>query len=217
MPQPVEEYTDERLDLLSPWDPLSRSGSSARTSDELYFGDSVSEGSHFRSGAEVVTQQGLSSNMNPKYESSLAGPIQETSGYQKFLTAEDKTSLQKLLVMDLELATAMRLSVLENQAKAASEKREDEAIMTHLKRWDEEIERLKGWSKAFDNSLGAKPSEAETKKQFSIFEQLAKIGSAFSTFTKFLTSPSFRRLSALNGRVSRLISTLLLLRVLSIL
>jgi hypothetical protein len=45
-----------------------------------------------------------------------------------------------------------------------------------------EIQRLKGWSDVFHKSLGSEPSVAETKRLYSIFEQLAKIGGTFGTW-----------------------------------
>jgi hypothetical protein len=103
-----------------------------------------------------------------------------TSGYQRFLSSEDKKSLQDLLATDLELATAAKLSLEESRAKAAKEKRNEEPLISQINSLDKEIKRLDGWSAAFDISLSANPSESEIKKQWSMFEQLAKIGSTFS-------------------------------------
>jgi hypothetical protein len=188
-PRHIEESIDDRL--YSP----DRSASSAHMSDTLDFTESAANRTHVRSKteAEAPTPLEPAVTMNPKLESPLTRPVHGASGYQKWLPAEDKKSLQNLLAMDLELATAMRLSLVESQAKAAREKREYEALMSQIKSWDNEIQRLKDWSEAFEGSLGAQPSEAETVKQYSIFEQLAKIGSAFSTLTIFLVSQSCAR------------------------
>jgi hypothetical protein len=98
-------------------------------------------------------------------------------------------SMQDLLTMDLELATALRLSLIEAQER---EKREDEAAMPQIREWDDEIKRLKDWSEAFEmfeKNIGSTPSESEMKKQYSIFEQLAKIGRTFGKLTS--APPSF--------------------------
>jgi hypothetical protein len=163
-------------------------------SDTLDFGGSVAENTLVipKVRAEAVTQVERDINIYPKPKDPFLVPIQGTSDYQKWLSAEDKKSIQNLLDVDIELATALRLSLVESQAKAAREKRESEALMSQIKSWDDEIRRLKDWSEVFDISLGAKPSEAETRKQYSIIERLAKIGGAFSTLTTFLVSVLFQ-------------------------
>jgi hypothetical protein len=200
-PRHVEEFTDDML--YSP----GRSAFSAHMSDTLDFAESAANRTHVRSKAEaeVLTPLEQAVTMNPKFESPLTRPVQGASGYQKWLSTEDKKSLQNLLAMDLELATAVRLSLVESQAKAAREKQEYETLLSQIKSWDNEIQRLKDWSEAFEVSLGAQPSEAETMKQYSIFEQLAKIGSAFSTLTIFLVFANFCLLPVLYSREHHLI------------
>jgi hypothetical protein len=92
---------------------------------------------------------------------------------------EQQQSIQDIVTMDLELATALRLSLVESQEQAARDRHETAAIMTQLKEWDEEIGRLKSWSELFEIHLGPSPSEAETKRLYSAYEQLAKIGRIF--------------------------------------
>jgi len=95
--------------------------------------------------------------------------------------SQSQASLEEVIAMNLELATAMHLSLIDAQAEAAKEQHEDKEAMVQVKEWDQEIKRLRDWSHAFNKSLGFAPSEEETTRLYTIFEQLAKIGGAFGT------------------------------------
>jgi hypothetical protein len=84
-----------------------------------------------------------------------------------------------LLNMDFELAVAIRASLVDAKEQAIEEKRRDAEIMKQIQLWDYEIQRLRDWSNAFEKSLQSKASDSDVKKQYLIFEQLAKIGSTF--------------------------------------
>jgi ribonuclease D len=90
--------------------------------------------------------------------------------------------------MDLELAAALRLSLVEMQTQESKEKQQDHEIMAQLQEWDAEIQRLKGWSDVFYKSLGTEPSEAEVKRLYSIFEQLARIGATFGALIQYIST-----------------------------
>lgn len=89
--------------------------------------------------------------------------------------------------MGLELATALRLSLIEMQMQESKEKHQDQEIMGQPQEWDAEIQRLKGWSDVFHKTLRAEPSEAETKRLYSIFEQLARIGGTFGALMQYMS------------------------------
>jgi hypothetical protein len=97
-------------------------------------------------------------------------------------------SLQDIVTMDLELATALRLSLVELQMRESQEQQEDQEIMAQLQEWDYEIQRLKSWSDAFYRNVESETSEIETKRLYSIFEQLAKIGGSFGRLIYFKMS-----------------------------
>ncbi|KAF4620190.1 hypothetical protein G7Y89_g14631 [Cudoniella acicularis] len=55
-----------------------------------------------------------------------------------------QASLQDIVTMGIELATTLRLSLVESQKQASREQREDMEILAQLKERDEEVEQLKG-------------------------------------------------------------------------
>lgn len=124
----------------------------------------------------IITEQ-KSREDGPKRSAGAA--VRPRRPRNKSFTDERQRALQDIVTMDLELATALRLSFLEAESQAAREKQKDKEIMTQLKEWDEEIERLESWSSLFENSIRSGSSEAETIRIYSVFEQLAKIGQAF--------------------------------------
>ncbi|KAL5327696.1 hypothetical protein ACEPPN_005399 [Leptodophora sp. 'Broadleaf-Isolate-01'] len=121
--------------------------------------------------------------------SAISPLIQSSAGLRrqprpsKPKTRLHQASLQEIVAMDLELATALRLSLNEEQERLAQNEDEEfavELMAVQLKEWDQEISRLRKWSDAFENSLDSSTSEPDTDRLYSIFEQLAKISGTFA-------------------------------------
>jgi hypothetical protein len=147
--------------------------------DELDFRDQSSEVGFSRKGKEAASVTQKPPDQKPS-------PFRRRPKAQAYRDPRQK-SLQDIVTMDLELATALRLSLIEMQAQESKEKQQDQEIMAHLQECDAEIERLKGWSDVFHKSLGAEPSEAEAKRLYSIFEQLARIAGAFGALIQYIS------------------------------
>jgi hypothetical protein len=95
-------------------------------------------------------------------------------------------SLKSVLDTDLKLAETIKASLIksipsgkmppgDSQATEAFENAQEET--SH---WGHEIQRLKDWSTAFEESIGDETSSEQMEKQHLIFQQLAKIAAAFS-------------------------------------
>ncbi|KAH8769390.1 hypothetical protein F5882DRAFT_508986 [Hyaloscypha sp. PMI_1271] len=141
--------------------------------DELDFWGQPNEVEFSRKGKEAA-----SGSQKPPHQKPL--PLRRGRKAQAHRDPR-QISLRDIVTMDLELAAALRLSLVEMQTQESKEKQQDHEVMAQLQEWDAEIQRLKAWSGVFYKSLGTEPSEAEVKRLYSIFEQLARIGATFAS------------------------------------
>ena len=147
--------------------------------DELDFWGQPNEVEFSRKGKEAA-----SGSQKPPHQKPL--PLRRGRKAQGHRDPR-QISLRDIVTMDLELAAALRLSLIEMQTQESKEKQQDHEVMAQLQEWDAEIQRLKGWSDVFYKSLGTEPSEAEVKRLYSIFEQLARIGATFGALIQYIS------------------------------
>jgi hypothetical protein len=159
-------------------------GVSPVSSDRPYSPD-LSTVSRYIHSQELTPPYSAASRALPKQQASLTRsypepfPSPESRGKGPARGGRDEDSMGDLLNMDFELAVAIRASLVDAKEQAIEEKRRDAEIMKQIQLWDYEIQRLRDWSNAFEKSLQSKASDSDVKKQYLIFEQLAKIGSTF--------------------------------------
>ena len=142
-PLATEPAQIARLERTSPPNEGSSVGSGyvASPPDELDFRDQPSEVEFSRKGKEAVPG-------TRKPPEQRLGPLKRRPKAQSNRDPRQK-SLQDIVIMDLELATALRISLVEMQTQELKEKQQDQEIMAQLKEWDAEIQRLKVWSEVF--------------------------------------------------------------------
>jgi hypothetical protein len=128
----------------------------------------------------LVQRSGIRNDRS--YGSGFLASGMQTKGMQdsgKTPMPAGKAPMLEMLAMDLELAEAIKASLIETRASRKSQQSEDKGVMQQIMAWEKEISRLRSWSEAFESSLGDAPSTAEIQARIEAFEQLVNIGCIF--------------------------------------